>query len=233
MCLLEYKKADLILKRGQRASNIYFILQGTTGVRIDGKIVAKRPAGNFIGETAFFQGFKEDGADRDYSERTADVVALNGRVVIAAVSFRQLKELNQRHPLVALLLFCDRGAPGTAAKGPDDCARQGGGGGGGGGGGEEVDAEDKGNEGEGLPGGRQPQGSRAGWDQGGGGGRDEDEGRGRDGARGGRWRGRNYARRMSHIRAKLKTRMPEKVAQMANKWRTKTRLRKLRPSRQT
>ena len=67
--------------------------------------MAKRPAGNFIGETAFFQGFKEDGADRDYSERTADVVALNGRVVIAAVSFRQLKELNQRHPLVALLLF--------------------------------------------------------------------------------------------------------------------------------
>ncbi|UPR02783.1 hypothetical protein HOP50_10g61100 [Chloropicon primus] len=104
MCLLEFESGDLILRRGQRASYIFFILEGVTGVRINGNIVARRVAGNFIGETAFFQGFKEDGSERDYSERTADVVA-EGKVLIAAVSYRQLKELNERHPLVALLLF--------------------------------------------------------------------------------------------------------------------------------
>ena len=230
MCLLEYNSGDLILKRGQRASYIYFILQGTTGVRIDGKIVAKRPAGNFIGETAFFQGFKEDGADRDYSERTADVVALNGRVVIAAVSFRQLKELNQRHPLVALLLFSRigelqvqllRGQTTVPDKEEEEEEEEEEG--------KEVDAEDKGNEGEGVAGrasnlkGPALGGIREEEEE-----DDEDEGDGEGMEQGEDGGGAaNYARRMSHIRAKLKTRMPEKVAQMANKWRTKTRLRKL------
>ena len=99
MCLVKFESGDLILKRGQKASYVMFVLEGQTGVRIDGNIIAKRDAGSFIGETAFFQGFKEE-----HSERTADVVA-DGQVLVAAVSYKQLEVLNERHPLVALLLF--------------------------------------------------------------------------------------------------------------------------------
>ncbi|MBY0555540.1 nucleotide-binding protein [bacterium] len=88
--LREYKPGDVLIKEGASDNDIYLIFSGLVGVRIKDREIARRTAGQHIGEMALI-----DLA----AKRSATVSALD-ETVVAVVTESDFSELATKHPVL-------------------------------------------------------------------------------------------------------------------------------------
>lgn len=88
--LREYKPGDVLIKEGASDNDIYLIFSGLVGVRIKDREIARRTAGQHIGEMALI-----DLA----AKRSATVSALD-ETVVAVVTESDFSEIATKHPVL-------------------------------------------------------------------------------------------------------------------------------------
>ena len=100
--LLIFEGESQIIHEGELANYVFFILEGTVSAFIGGakgQKIGSLNKGSFVGETAFVDGFL---AERP---RGNDVFASSENVMLAAISYAALPELNSSYPLLAFKMF--------------------------------------------------------------------------------------------------------------------------------
>ena len=100
--LLIYEEGAQIINEGMIANYVFFILEGGVVAKVGGKKGEKIGAlhkGQFVGETAFVDGFLTE------KPRNNDVFAGSETVMLAAISYTALPELNSAYPLLAFKMF--------------------------------------------------------------------------------------------------------------------------------
>ena len=100
--LLIYEEGAQIISEGMIANYVFFILEGSVVAKVGGTKGEKIGAlskGQFVGETAFVDGFLTE------KPRNNDVFAGTETVMLAAMSYTALPELNSAYPLLAFKMF--------------------------------------------------------------------------------------------------------------------------------
>ncbi|QDZ18073.1 hypothetical protein HOP50_01g05770 [Chloropicon primus] len=100
--LLIYEEGAHIINEGMIANYVFFILEGSVVAKVGGAKGEKIGAlskGQFVGETAFVDGFLTE------KPRNNDVFAGTETVMLAAMSYTALPELNSAYPLLAFKMF--------------------------------------------------------------------------------------------------------------------------------
>lgn len=100
--LLIYEEGSQIISEGMIANYVFFILEGSVVAKVggaQGEKIGQLSKGQFVGETAFVDGFLTE------KPRNNDVFAGTETVMLAAMSYSALPELNSAYPLLAFKMF--------------------------------------------------------------------------------------------------------------------------------